>query len=183
MAERKIITNKVVLPETGKTMEQWFEVMDKKGAAEMTQENIFLLTGKIKGLSNLSEWNRNLVTTSYTWHKGLRQRGEKEGGFEISVSKTVNVPLNELYSSFSNDAQRKKWLKEKILIRKQTENKSARVTWSDGITSLSIDFYAKGKDKSQIVVQHMKIADAKKADEMKFFWGEKLAVMKELLEA
>ena len=183
MAERKIITDKLVLPETGKTMEQWFEVMDKKGASKMPQENIFFLTGKIKGLSNLSEWNRNLFTTSYTWHKGLRQRGEKQGGFEISVSKTVNVPLNDLYNSFVNDAQRKKWLKEKIVIRKQTENKSARVTWTDEVTSLSIDFYAKGKDKSQIVVQHMKIEDAQKADVMKVFWGEKLSEMKELLEA
>ena len=170
MADRQIITDKVVLPETGKTIEEWFAVMDKKGAAGLTSEKIFLLTGTIKGLNNLNEWNRNLLTTTYTWHKGLRERGEKAGGFEICVSKTVNVPLNVLYTAFTDDAQRKRWLKDKIVIRKATENKSARVTWSDNKTSLSIDFYAKGSEKSQIVIQHMKIENAARAGELKDFW-------------
>src|SRR4249919_1859095 len=119
--ERKIITDKVVLLQTGKTMMEWFAVLDKKGADKMLHTDIFMLTGKIKGLNKLNEWNRNLFTTSYGWHKGLRERGEKQDGFEISVSKTVNVPLNELYNAFVNDTQRKKWLKEKIIFRKTTE--------------------------------------------------------------
>ena len=180
MAERKIITDKVVLPQTGKTMEEWYAVMDKKGADKLTSDKILLLTGTIKGLNNLNEWNRNLLTTSYTWHKGLRERGEKADGFEISVSKTLNVPLSVLYTAFTDDAQRKRWLKEKIVIRKATENKSARVTWSDGKTSLSIDFYAKGAEKSQIVIQHLKIENADKAAELKEFWKERVEALAEL---
>ena len=68
-------------------MEEWYAVMDKKGADKLTSDKILLLTGTIKGLNNLNEWNRNLLTTSYTWHKGLRERGEKADDFEISVSK------------------------------------------------------------------------------------------------
>ena len=79
----------------------------------------------------------------------------KENGFEISVSKTIHVPLKNLYQSWLNDNTRTIWLgKENIVFRKTTENKSARVTWSDQITSLSVDFYDKGINKSQVVVQH-----------------------------
>ena len=33
--ERKIITDKVVVEKTGKTMEEWFAVLDKKGAKKL----------------------------------------------------------------------------------------------------------------------------------------------------
>ena len=178
---RNIITNKVVLPQTGKTMEEWFAVLDKKGASSIPHSEIFALTGKLKGLSELNEWNRNLLTTSYGWSRGLKERGEKESGFEISVSKTVNAPLNQLYRAFADEALRKKWLKEKITIRKATENKSARVTWADGASSLSIDFYEKGTHKSQIVIQHMKIESSERAAELKTFWQERVVVLKKMM--
>ena len=77
MEPRQIITDKVILPDTGKTMEQWFSLLDNKKAFEMKHADIFALTATIKGLKNLNEWNRNLFTTSYEWHKGIKERGEK----------------------------------------------------------------------------------------------------------
>ncbi len=124
----------------------------------------------------------SLLATTYQWNRGLRERGEKQNGFEISVSKTINVPLSVLYSSWVEENIRANWLKEEIVIRKQTENKSARITWSDLLTSLSIDFYTKGEDKSMVVVQHLKLPDAKKANEMKVYWNEALDHLKLFLE-
>ena len=77
-----------------------------------------------------------------------------------------------------NEKARKGWLPNEILIRKKTENKSARITWCDNKTSLSVDFYRKGEDKSMVVVQHLKIPDSNKAKEMKEFWGKKLDILK-----
>jgi hypothetical protein len=180
--QRKIITDKLVVEKTGKTMEDWFLVLDKKGAQKMKAGEIYELTSSIDGLKPLGEWNRGLLTTTYQWNRGMRERGEKEKGFEIGVSKTVNVPLAALYKSMVDEKIRQKWLKEKISIRKATENKSARITWSDNETSLSVDFYEKGKGKSQIVVQHLKIKDSKTANTLKEFWGKKLEELKALLE-
>lgn len=180
--ERSIITDKLVVEKTGKTMEEWFLQFDKKGAVKMSQKGIYDLVNKTNGLEPLGEWNQNLLATSYAWSRGLKERGQKEGGFEISVSKTVNVPLSVLYNSLLEDKTRNKWLKEKITIRKATENKSARITWSDNETSLSVDFYKKAEDKAQIVVQHQKIPDSKTASKMKEFWAEKLDQLKSLLE-
>ena len=181
--ERPVITDKLVVAKTGKTIEEWFKLLDKKGAKKMAQVDIFNLISKTTGLIPLGEWNQNLLTTTYQWSRGLRERGQKENGFEISVSKTIEVPINNLYSSWIDEKQRNKWLgKEKIIIRKATENKSARITWSDNETSLSIDFYLKGENKSQIVVQHMKIGDSKTAANLKSFWGIKLDALKSFLE-
>lgn len=180
--ERSIITDKLVLAQTGKTMEDWFLVLDGLGARALKHAAIFELVRTMKGLEPLGQWNQNLLTTSYEWSRGLKQRGEKEHGFEISVSKTMNVPVALLYQSWIDDRLRDRWLPgEAITIRKATENKSLRITWSDSTTSVSVELYAKALDKTQVVVQHMKIADAGQAAICKQYWSERLEVLKSLI--
>lgn len=181
--ERNIITDKLVAEKTGKSMEHWFLFLDKKGAREMSHVQIFELVSKTAGLKALGMWNQNLLATTYEWNRGIKARGQKGNGFGIAVSKTIDVPVAVLFRSWIDEKIRKKWLKEKITVRKSTENKSARVTWSDNLTSLGVDFYQKGKDKSQVVVQHLKIAKSKDADSLKDFWGKKLNELKTLLES
>lgn len=178
---RSIITDKVVVEKTGKTMAEWFAVLDEKGARRLDPHGIYELIKSIEGLAPLSEWNQGLLSTSYQWDRGLRQRGEKKDGFEISVSRTVAVPIAELYRSFVDDGIRGEWLDRDVEITKSTDNKSARVAWGDG-TRLSVDFYPKGDAKSQIVVQHLKIANAENAGELKDFWTAALDKLKGILE-
>jgi hypothetical protein len=181
--ERAIITDKLVVEKTKKTIEEWFETLDKKGAKKMNHLEIFTLISNTEGLKPLGQWNQNLLATTYEWNRGLKERGQKEDGFEISVSKTMNVPIDVLYNAWIDIKTRNKWLpKEKILIRKTTENKSARITWSDQSSSLSVDFYPKEKAKSQVVVQHLKIKDSKKAIEMKEYWSKTLDRLKTIFD-
>lgn len=181
--ERSIITDKLVIEKTGKPMEHWFLMLDKKGATAIKPSEIFQLAANIKQLQLLGEWNLNLLITTYCWSRGIKKRGEKENGYEISVSKTINVAVKDLYESWVVDTKRNDWLgKEKIIFRKTTANKSARITWSDQVTSLSIDFYEKGLQKSQVLVQHQKIADDKTAASLKDYWGIKLEQLKKWLE-
>lgn len=181
--EKKIITDKLVFSKTNKTIEDWFKILDKKGAKKMNSAEIFILISNIDGLKPLGEWNQNLLSTTYQWSRKLKERGEKKNGFEISVSKIFNVPIKQLYNSWIDDKIREKWLKkEKIIIRKSTENKSARITWSDNETSLSVDFYPKGENISQVVVQHLKIKDSTNAFKMKEYWKLALDELKTVID-
>jgi hypothetical protein len=181
--ERKIITDKLIVQKTGKTMEEWFKVLDKNGAKKLDSHGIYELVKSIDGLTLLGEWNQGLLSTFYQWDRGLRERGEKKSGFEVSVSKTIAVSIGVLYQAFADEKLRMRWLPEKKLaITKTTENKSARVVWINGETRLSVDFYPKGADKSQIVVQHLKIPDSSMASEMKAYWSEALDKLKSSLE-
>jgi uncharacterized protein YndB with AHSA1/START domain len=182
LKKRSIITDKLVIEKTGKPLEDWFSLLDSKGAKNMNQKEIFSLVNKTRGLAPLGEWNQNLLTTTYTWSRGIKERGQKENGFEISVSKTIQVPAAVLFDCWINDEKRKTWLKNKILIRKSTPDKSARITWPDNGTSLSVEIYPKGENKSQVVVQHLKLSDSEKANEMKEFWMDTLGKLKTLLE-
>jgi hypothetical protein len=181
--QRDIITDKLVVEKTGKNLEDWYLLLDKKGAQKMNSAAIYTLVASLPGIEPLGEWNQGLLSTSYCWSRGLKERGQKENGFEVSVSKTIGVALPLLYKAFVDNHTRLKWLgKEPIEIRKATENKSARITWSDKASSLSVDFYAKGNGKAQVVVQHQKITNSKKAEELKQFWIQKLDSLKIMLE-
>ena len=94
--ERSVITDTVVVAKTGKTIQEWFAILDQKGAKKLDSHGIYNLIASIDGLTPLGEWNQGLLSTTYQWDRGLRQRGEKTDGFEISVSKTVAVPIDEL---------------------------------------------------------------------------------------
>jgi len=102
---------------------------------------------------------------------------------EIARSKVVNVPLSDLYAAWESPTRRSKWLARKPLkIRTATKNKSMRLDWVDGGQILSVNFYSKGKDKSQVALQHGKLPDARAAEKAKVYWGNTLETLKAYVE-
>ena len=49
------------------------------------------------------------------------------------------------------------------------------ITWSDGTGNVEVRFTAKGPDKSQVAVQHSKLASLKAVTQAKAFWKGALA--------
>lgn len=174
------MSDEAVKAKTGKKWEQWFAILDKAGARDMSHKEIVKF---LNAEHDVEPWWQQTVTVTYEKARGLRQNHEKSDGFQISVSRTVNVPLANLYQAVAKEKSRSRWLSEDGLeVRKATPNKSMRVTWKDGKSSLEFNFYPKGDGKSQVVVQHSKLADAKTAAKMKSFWGKALDQLREALE-
>ena len=179
---RQIISDKTVIAKTGSTMEERFRHLDSLGAQKLSSNKIYQLINSVEGLGSLGEWNRGLLSTSYQWSRGLRERGEKKDGFEISVSRTIGLPVSLIYKALGDAKSRAKWLADEIEVTKQTQDKSIRAVWSDGATRLNIDFYSLGEVKSRVVIQHLKISDGGKAETLKKFWSEFLSTLKTQLE-
>jgi uncharacterized protein YndB with AHSA1/START domain len=174
------MSDEAVKAKTGKNWDQWFAILDKAGAKEMSHKDIVKF---LNSKHDVGPWWQQMVTVTYEQARGLRDAHEKPGGYQISVSRTVNVPVAKLYKAVANEKSRGNWLSEDGLeVRKATANKSMRVTWKDGKTSLEINFYPKDEGKSQVVVQHSKLPDAKAAAKMKTFWGQALDRLREVLE-
>lgn len=173
------MSDEAVKGKTGKNWKEWFTILDKAGAGKMSHQEI---VKHIHEKHGVGPWWQQMVTVTYEQARGLRKVHQKPSGYEISVSRTVNVPLAKLYKAFANEKARKAWLAEDgLVVRKTTLNKSLRVTWNDGKTSLEIGFYSKGADKSQVAVQHSKLPDAKAAAKMKKYWAEALNRLREAL--
>jgi len=166
------IGDEAVRAKTGKNWQGWFSILDKAAAKKMNHTEIATyLYEKHK----LNGWWAQMVAVTYEQAKGLRQKYEKPGGYEISVSKVIPVTLSKLYKSFEDEKIRKQWLNEKgVEISTATPNKSIRAAWNDKKTRLDVNFYDKGDCKAQIVVQHTKLANMTEAEKMKKYWKGKL---------
>ncbi|HZI85193.1 MAG TPA: DUF4287 domain-containing protein [Pyrinomonadaceae bacterium] len=179
-SQKPRMSDDAVQAKTGKNWSQWFAILDKAGAQDMShQEIVKLLNSKY----DVGPWWQQMVTVTYEQARGLRQKHEKPGGYEISVSRTVNAPLASVYKKVANEKSRSLWLTEdEVTIKKSTPNKSMRMTWKDGKTSLQVSFLGKGDGKSQVVVQHSKLPDARAAAKMKSYWGKALDRLREVVE-
>lgn len=79
------------------------------------------------------------------------------------------VPINVLYKNWSDEKLRRQWLKDKIVVRKTTRDRSMRITWPDG-THVDVYFYEKGAVKSQATVQHSKLGNSAQIERMRSHW-------------
>jgi hypothetical protein len=174
------IGDEAVQKATGKNWSQWQNVLDKAGAYKWPHAQI---ARYVHDKFRISGWWSQMVTVGYEQARGLREKHQKASGYESSVSKTVAVPLKDLYESWEDEKLRESWLgKVSLTIRKATPRKSMRITWSDGATSLDVNFYPKGAKRSQVVVQHTKLADANAVQRSKEFWSGTLNGLKTRLE-
>ena len=181
MAEAKRparIGDEAVRKRTGKPWAEWFAILDQAGAKKRAHKEIVAILDEY----DIGGWWQQMVTVAYEQDRGLRHTHQKPEGFEISSSKTIDVAVGELFAAWEDKKLRAKWLKEKITIRKATKNQSLRVTWPDGNNAVSVNFYPKGKDKSQLAVQHGKLQDAAEAQRKKKFWTAALEKLKSFLE-
>ena len=169
-----------VKAKTGKNWKDWFAVLDKAGARKMNHQEIVKLVSE---KYDVGPWWQQMVTVSYEQARGLREKYQKPAGYQISVSRTVNAPVAKPYKSFADARSRSSWLPDDdFIVRTKTTDKSLRVTWNDNKTSLEINFYPKAADKTQVVVQHSKLPDAKSSAKMKTYWGKALDRLRTSLE-
>lgn len=175
------ISDEAVLKKTGRRWGEWIELLDKAGAASMAHKDI---ARYLHQEHQVPDWWSQMVTVGYEQARGLRKVHETARGFQISGSKTIDVPIAQLYQAWSDEKRRNGWLGEHgLTLRKSTPNKSVRITWSDGESRLSVNFYAKAAKKSQVALEHSDLKNARDAKRMKQFWSRALADLKVQLES
>jgi len=174
------ISDEALQLKTGKNWQEWFAILDRAGAKRMNHAQI---AACLYEKWSLPGWWSQMVAVGYEQARGLREVHERPSGYEISVSRTVGVPVSVLYRAWVDRKTRSRWLlNTPITIRKANANKSLRVTWADNKTSLEVNFYRKGTTRTQVTVQHAKLADSKAAAKMRTYWSSTLDGLKQLLE-
>jgi len=157
-----------VKKQTGRDWAEWLRVLDAASAKDKPHRDI---AQYVASLGTPSWWSQ-MVTVGYERIRGLRDRTQQRGGsYEASKSRTFNVPLTKLFVAFASAAKRRKWLPVKITVRTATPEKRMRIAWDDG-TSVQLGFFAKGKSKSSVAVQHEKLRDKAHVAEIKKTWAE-----------
>jgi uncharacterized protein YndB with AHSA1/START domain len=173
------IGDDAVKAKTGKTWQEWVTALDKAGARDMRHSD---LAAMVQTRFGVADWWSQMVTVGYEQAIGKRQPRQKADGFAASASRTVDQPAAALFRAFHNARSRARWLDHDLTIRKATAPKSLRITWGDGKTHVDVNIYPKGAAKSQVSLQHTRLASSREAERMKKYWGEALDRLKEELE-
>jgi hypothetical protein len=166
---------------TGRTNEDWFAALDAWGAAERSHAEI---ARWLAGQRGVSSWWAQMLTVAYEQARGRRVRHQRPDGFTITASKTIAVPVSELFAAFTDEVHRAQWLPEaKLTLRTATASRSARYDCADGTTRVNVGFRTRSDHTSTIALSHERLPDAGTAEEMQGWWRARLAELKALLEA
>ena len=176
----KKMSDAAVQKATGKTWKEWSAILDKAGAAQWPHKQIAAHLYEQLGVPG---WWSQMVANTYEQERGLRQKHQKPDGYQVSVSKVIAVPTDMLYRAWADARLRATWLADAaITVRKATQDKSMRITWVDGKTSVEVNFYGKGQGKSQVTVQHSKLPTPESGERMKAYWKEQLERLQGVLK-
>lgn len=174
------IGSQAVKAKTGKTWAEWIALLDKAGAKNMDHKEIVAVLRNQYGVGG---WWQQMVTVGYEQARHGRQKGQMADGYQISANRTVDVPLAALYKCWHDAKARDRWLAVKgLAVSKATQDKSMRLKWADGHSTVSVNFYARGEAKSQVSLEHSKLKSPRAAARMKKLWADKLSALKALLE-
>lgn len=70
----------------------------------------------------------------------------------------------------------------RINVRTTRPGKYLRADYADGSSRILVNFVAKDESKTQVVVQHERLAEAAAIDPTKAFWRDRMAALKAVLE-
>jgi uncharacterized protein YndB with AHSA1/START domain len=164
---------------TGCTWERWVRALDRDGAERMSHRDIAKLVGtKYKA----GPWWTQMITVGYERIKKLRARGQQRNGtFQMSKSRTFDVPVTALFDAWVDPNLRRRWLPgAHVKVRTATAPKSIRFDWDDGAI-LVVAFAPKGTSKSSVAVEHTKLNNRAMVDGLKAFWSDRLDTLNEML--
>jgi hypothetical protein len=174
------VADETVVAATGRGWQAWFEALDAWGAATRSHTEIARWLREEQGVEG---WYSQSITVGYERARGLRAPGERPDGFAVGVSRTIAVPVQELFDAFTDESLRERWLPGADLrVRTATAPRTARYDWEDGSTRVIVGFEDMGEAKSRVAVSHERLPDADAADEMKSWWRERLTALKTQLE-
>lgn len=172
------VSTDAVARRTGKTWDDWFEVLDSAGAALLDQRGIVAILAQKHGIG---PWWQQTIAVGY---ESLRGKNEKPGaidGFQISKSCTLDAPVGLVFRLWNDAGERARWLSdERFVVRGATADKLIRARWGKGNSHVAVSFNEKS-GRTEVSVEHHQIESRSAAEQMKAYWAKKLGLLDEAL--
>jgi uncharacterized protein YndB with AHSA1/START domain len=181
------ISDEAVQKATGKGWNEWFQIIDRAGGAEMNHKEIARHLYDREGVSG---WWSQCVTVGYEFARGRRVTGETaDAGFEVGVHKTVEISKTAAWKAVTATGWMARWLyaapkliekrpfnNEKVAgeVRVVQPGEKIRLAWKpagwerSSIVQISVQTAPNGK--TRLAFHHEKLADAKMREQMRAHW-------------
>lgn len=177
----ELASEEKVTAATGQGWAAWLAILDRWGARDRRHgETVDFLMAE----HAVPSWYAQAITNGYERVRGMRLKHQQADGFTVYASKTVAVPIGQLFDAFVDERMRTPWLTDgSMSLRTSQPGKVARFDWGDGRTRVSVTFEAKGPAKSTAYVAHERLADPEAAEAAKALWRRRVVALRAFLEA
>lgn len=107
-SHRRVVSEKMVLENTGKPTAHWLAVLDRFGAPERGHT---AAAKHLRDQHGVSGWYSQALTVEYMRARGLRVENQSSTGrFQVSVSRVVRASVPRVASALRSKKQRDAWL-------------------------------------------------------------------------
>ena len=171
------MSDEAVAAKTGRSWPTWVQVLDDIGGRDKSHREI---AAWLNEHVDLGAWWSQAVTVGYERIRGLREIGQRSvGTYEATKSRTLALPISEVYEAFSTKRGRAGWLDDAdIEVRAARRNGLVRLAWKDDTsvddTSVEVTLTAKGERRTGVSIQHRKLPDRAAVEARKAFWADRL---------
>ncbi len=158
---------------TGRGWDDWLRILDARGIDWFSHGDTAAWLVAEHGISG---WWSQSVTVGFERARGVRAVNQTTAGFNVGVTRTLDVPVEAVYRAVVDEGERDRWLPAGTLqLRTAAPHKSARFDFRNGASRVVVGFLAKGPDRVTVSVQHERLTGAHDVEPMRAFWRTALA--------
>jgi uncharacterized protein YndB with AHSA1/START domain len=198
----KTIDDATCKADTGKTMAEWFRVMDAHGGLAKGRRELGNLL--LQEIHKVEPWWATTLNIEYEARHGAKEKDGRAKGYMVCATKSIKATPEACYALFKDAKALDKWLGPKheyaleegatlanadgnrATMKKFTPGKAIRLDWTQPDaapnTPVEIKFQPAGA-KTTVMVQHDRLQSRADADGMRRAWGQALDQLKQVLES
>ena len=162
-----------ILKGTGKGWDDWFRILDAWGGTQHDHTEIARYVSEVLGVGS---WWSQSVTVGYERARGMRAPNQRPDWFEVSVSKTLDMPPMEAWRAFVEPKRRAAWLDLGLRMRTgtRTMGRGARFDVPSEGTRVNVAFVPKRDDRCVVTVTHVKLDGPDDVAAHRVAWRQRL---------
>jgi hypothetical protein len=167
------VSSEAVARRTGKTWDDWFDVLESAGAATLDQRGVIAILAQKHGIG---PWWQQMIAVGYESLRGKSDKPVAADGFRINSSCTLDAPLPRVFRLWNDAGERARWLADDRFVVRGTTDTVIRARWGKGSSQVAVSFSEKS-GRTEVSVEHLQIESQGAADQMKAYWSKKLGLL------
>jgi uncharacterized protein YndB with AHSA1/START domain len=198
----KTIDDATCKADTGKTLAEWFQLMDAHGGLAKGRRE--LGNRLLQEIHQVEPWWATTLNIEYETRHGAMEKDGRAKGYMICATRSIKATPDACYALFRDSQSLDKWLGPKheyalaegatlanadgnrATVKKFTPGKTIRLEWTQPDaapgTPVEVKFQPAGA-KTTVMVLHDRLQTRADADGMRRAWGEALDRLKKSLES
>ena len=198
----KTIDDATCKADTGKTMVEWFKVMDAHGGLAKGRRELGNML--LQTTHKVDPWWATTLNSEYEARHGAKEKDGRAKGYMVCATKSIKASPEACYAAFKDARALDQWLGPKheyalkegatlanadgnrATVKKVSPNKMIKLDWMQADaapdTPVEVKFQPAGA-KTTVMVQHDRLQTRADADGLRRAWGEALDRLKAVVEA